>query len=104
MRLYRFAWALWIAGSVVIGLSWIDAVSRRMGWGGWIIALCGTILSFIARQSCSAGPPARAPSTAVADLDRLVELRNRGDITEEQYLRQRNALLGEPDRDKPKAP
>lgn len=98
MILYRVSWALWIAGTAVIVLSWTHAVTAQVGWIGWGVALAGTVLSFFGRRSCGApaAPAGNAPSSVVSDLDRLVQLRDRGDITEEQYLRQRNALLGDP--------
>ena len=102
MRLYKIAWLFWIAGSIVIGLSWVNVVTPRVGWIGWGVALFGTVLSFFSRRGtcCPAQSVSTPPSSVVSDLDRLTQMRDRGDITEEQYLRQRNALLGDPGRDK----
>ena len=95
MALNRISWILWIGGTIVIVLSWTHAVTPQIGWIGWGVALAGTVLSLFGRRSCCAPAPGPAkPSSVVSDLDRLVQLRDRGDITEEQYLRQRNALLG----------
>lgn len=99
MRLYKIAWAFWIAGTIVIALSWVHAVAPQVGWIGWGVALFGTLLSFFQRRSLPT--TVERPSTVIADLDKLVLLRDRGEITEEQYLRQRNALLGEPGDRKP---
>lgn len=97
MTLYRFSWLLWIAGTAVIVLSWTQAITPQVGWIGWGVALAGTVLSFLGRATCRTSTVLQdRPSSIVSDLDRLVQLRDRGDITEEQYLRQRNALLGEP--------
>jgi hypothetical protein len=95
MSLSRISWVLWIGGTIEIVLSWTHAVTPQVGWIGWGVALAGTVLSLLGRKTCCApAPEAAKPSSVVSDLDRLVQLRDRGDITEEQYLRQRNALLG----------
>jgi hypothetical protein len=106
MRIYKIAWGFWIVGSIIVALSWVNAVTSKAGWIGWGVALFGTVLSFLGKRSgpCDAVAPGPPPSTVVSDLDRLVLLRERGDITEEQYLRQRNALLSGPGRDRPTAP
>lgn len=93
MTLYRISWGLWIAGTILIVMNWMRIVSPTIGWVGFGIALVGTLLSLVPGGRAP-GPSAGKPSTAVADLDRLVQLRDRGDITEEQYLRERNKLLG----------
>ncbi len=36
-------WALWIVGTVLIILCWIDEVSIPVGWAGFGIALIGTV-------------------------------------------------------------
>lgn len=47
---YKFAWVLWIAGSIVIVLSWVNVVSVTVGWVGFAVAMAGTLLSLVARQ------------------------------------------------------
>ena len=85
--------ALWISGTVLIVLSWVNVVPNKVGWIGWGVALFGTLLSFAGKRP--AGPaPAPAPSVA-AQLDELSRLRDRGDVTEEEFLRRKKALLGE---------
>ncbi len=40
----KFAWALWIAGTILILLSWTDTVTPTVGWVGFGIALGGFVL------------------------------------------------------------
>jgi hypothetical protein len=47
MGLYRFAWLLWILGTVLIVLSWTNTVPVTVGWIGFGIACVGVLLSFI---------------------------------------------------------
>lgn len=47
MRLYRFAWLLWIVGTVLIVLSWFSAVTNQVGWAGFAIAMVGVLLSWL---------------------------------------------------------
>ena len=73
-------------------------MTPKLGWVGWGVAGFGSLLSYFGKLDASSATRGSAlpPPNVVADLDRLVRLRDRGDITEEQYLRQRNALLGDP--------
>jgi hypothetical protein len=85
--------ALWISGTALIVLSWVHVVPHKVGWVGWGVALFGTLLSFAGRRA--PGPaPSPAPSVA-AQLDELSRQRDRGDVTEEEFLRRKRALLGE---------
>ena len=45
---YKFCWALWILGTVLIVLSWNAVVSVEVGWVGFGIAFAGAGLSFFA--------------------------------------------------------
>ena len=47
MELYKFAWLVWIGGTILIILSWNDTVSPEIGWIGFVLALIGVGLSFI---------------------------------------------------------
>ena len=38
---------IWTAGTILIVLSWVDVVSRDVGWIGFGIALFGVVLSAI---------------------------------------------------------
>jgi hypothetical protein len=42
----KIAWWLWAAGTAIIVLSWVNVVSPLIGWGGFAIALTGSILSW----------------------------------------------------------
>jgi hypothetical protein len=43
----RIAWVLWIVGTALIVGSWIDLVPALVGWGGFFLALIGTVLSYV---------------------------------------------------------
>jgi len=50
MRVRQFAWLLWIAGTVLIALSWVNAVSAQVGWIGFLVAMVGVVVSYIPQQ------------------------------------------------------
>jgi len=96
MSLYKFSWAIWIPGTLLLFLSWGNVVSPKVGNIGWWMAMAGAALSFVPRgRRAPATPPAAKPSTVLSDLDTLTRLRDRGDLTEEEYQRQRSKLLGD---------
>lgn len=47
MNLLNLAWALWIVGTALVILSWMNVVSVQIGWGGFAIGTVGFILSRI---------------------------------------------------------
>jgi hypothetical protein len=47
MRFYRLCWLLWIAGTILIVLSWTHTVSYEIGWVGFGVAGTGTLLSML---------------------------------------------------------
>jgi hypothetical protein len=55
--LHKACWALWIVGTALIVLSWIDVVSRPVGWVGFAVAVVGVLLSSAARKQ----PPKSTP-------------------------------------------
>jgi hypothetical protein len=55
--LYRACWALWVCGTALIVLSWVDVVPVLVGWVGFGVALVGTLLSFVAQGSPRRLPP-----------------------------------------------
>lgn len=93
----KISGGLWLVGTVLIVLSWVKVVPNHIGWVGWGIAMVGTLASFRRKQPKGpAGASARSTaSTVVAELDTLSRQRDRGDITEEEYLRRKKALLGD---------
>jgi hypothetical protein len=95
--LHRIPQGLWIAGTVVIVLSWMHVVPTKVGWIGFAIALFGTLLGYCRKSPPAAvtTPAAPASPTVAAQLDELSRLRDRGDVTEEEFLRRKKALLGE---------
>jgi hypothetical protein len=60
-RMYRFCWALWIGGTILIVASWTDVVTPTIGWIGFGVALAGTLLSFGAQQRLPPSPQASSP-------------------------------------------
>lgn len=67
MRRNQLAWWLWAAGTVLIVLSWLGAVSTIVGWCGFVIGLVGSVLSWGLR------PPrndtAKTPPSATSQRD-----------------------------------
>lgn len=61
MQLYRFAWLLWIVGTVLILLSWTSAVSPTVGWAGFAVALVGVALSWVSNRAFYPLPPEQKP-------------------------------------------
>ena len=53
----QFAWWLWAIGTLLIVLSWFGIVSYNVGWGGFAIALVGSVISWGLRP-----PPAERPA------------------------------------------
>jgi hypothetical protein len=47
MRRIQIAYGLWTIGTVVIVLSWFRLVDPVIGWGGFAVALIGSIISFM---------------------------------------------------------
>jgi uncharacterized protein YlxW (UPF0749 family) len=45
MRRTQIAYGLWAIGTVVIVLSWFGLVNPIIGWGGFAVALVGSIIS-----------------------------------------------------------
>jgi hypothetical protein len=68
MNLYALAWLLWIAGTILIVLSWTGTVSNEAGWGGFVVALIGVGLSFVAHIR----PRRAVPPTNSVPLDKAV--------------------------------
>lgn len=40
------AWWLWFIGTILIVLSWFGVVSYRIGWLGFGIGMCGSVLGW----------------------------------------------------------
>jgi hypothetical protein len=49
-KLWRLCMALWIVGTVIVVLSWIDVVSPTIGWVGFAIGGIGTLISLKVRR------------------------------------------------------
>jgi hypothetical protein len=55
--MYKFCWAMWIGGTILIVASWANVVTPTIGWIGFGVALIGTLLSFGAQQRSPPQPP-----------------------------------------------
>jgi hypothetical protein len=42
----QIAWWLWAVGTILIVMSWLDIVSPTIGWGGFILGLVGSFISW----------------------------------------------------------
>lgn len=65
MSLLHVAWALWIGGTVVVLLSWVDVVGIPVGWGGFAVAIVGMILGRLPSMHTDSDdslPPSNRPS------------------------------------------
>jgi hypothetical protein len=49
-RLRQVCTALWVVGTVLVVLSWIDVVPPRIGWVGFVIAGVGWLVSLLLRR------------------------------------------------------
>ena len=47
MKQSQVAYWLWSVGTVLIVLSWFGLVSPSVGWGGFVAALVGSVISFV---------------------------------------------------------
>jgi hypothetical protein len=56
MRKKQLAWWLWAAGTALIVLSWFSVVTPQVGWGGFAISVCGSMLSWGLRPPRSPKP------------------------------------------------
>lgn len=50
MQLYKLAWLIWVVGTALIVMSWVNIVSPTVGWTGFVIAMLGTLLSFVSNR------------------------------------------------------
>ncbi len=60
---YKFAWLLWIGGTILIVLSWDGTVSPEVGWTGYAIALVGVGVSYFSRIQAKLKKPDHSPTT-----------------------------------------
>jgi hypothetical protein len=52
----RAAWSLWIAGALLIAVSWLNLVPVYVGWVGFTSALAGTLLSISSQREVKTMP------------------------------------------------
>ena len=107
MKLRHWLWTLWTVGTILIILSWMNVVSRSVGWIGFGIALLGTICSgYSTRETGLARPEvARHPASSTLDaIGKLAELRDQGAISESEFAEKKKALLDEVGGKRPQDP
>lgn len=61
MSLNAACWLMWIAGTIVIVLSWVNVVTPQTGWFGFGLAIFGTLLSSFARSRSRPAESSDAP-------------------------------------------
>jgi hypothetical protein len=95
-QLYKAAWILWIAGTVVIIFSWIDVVTPTIGWIGFSATLVGVLLSFGSHLAYRLVPPVRHESLhhplatflpEVAEIPKEMKLVHQGVFSNAQAAR-----------------
>jgi hypothetical protein len=69
MNLLVLAWALWIVGTVLVILSWVEVVSIQTGWAGFAIGTVGFLLGRIPMQR--AGTDESLPPSVPAGQERM---------------------------------
>ena len=82
--MYQLSWALYIVGFGIVIASWVNLVSSGIGWIGWIIGMAGFILGQVIHR--------RNPDVA-KELERLSQLKDSGQITEQEYAEAKLRLL-----------
>jgi len=65
MRKKQVAWWLWAGGTALIVLSWFDVVSHRVGWIGFAVGMCGSVLGWGVRPPRSAATPSATDDSQV---------------------------------------
>jgi hypothetical protein len=61
--LYKACWLLWLGGTVLIVLSWVDVVTPAVGWVGFGVALVAALLSLAAPKQAPRPPQASEEPT-----------------------------------------
>ncbi len=104
MTPYRIGMILWIPGTILIVLGWSGHVSASTSWLGFIIALVGAVLTWI--PPLRRGDPAAQSraGTALEDIAKLADLRDRGVLTQEEFEQKKAALLRQVGADDPPSP
>jgi hypothetical protein len=67
----QLAWWLWAVGTVLIVLTWVEAVSPTVGWCGFGIGLVGSIIAWGLRLP-QRGPQPALSKTEKKDSDNVV--------------------------------
>ncbi|HEV8134527.1 MAG TPA: hypothetical protein VGP85_07620 [Pyrinomonadaceae bacterium] len=49
MKRNKIAWGLWGVGTFLVVLSWVGVVSYTIGWCGFVLALLGSVISWLLR-------------------------------------------------------
>jgi hypothetical protein len=81
----QIASLLYIVGSLLVFGSWMDLVPNGLGWIGWLMALAGW-------ATCGARP--KQDISNAEQIERLDQLRSPNVITDEEFLREKQRLLG----------
>jgi uncharacterized protein with PQ loop repeat len=90
-----WAKALWVV--LVFAIPLVGILAYLIVRGGQMRAHQQQSWQWLQRGPSASAAPPRSPHDVIDSLHRLADLRDRGEITAEQYTRLRNELLGESD-------
>lgn len=86
VSLSHVSWACYVVGIAIILGSYVNVVSTGVGWIGWVIAMAGWAMQYL---------PAAKRESVATKLERLARLRDRGEITNDEYERAKAEVLVE---------
>ncbi len=81
----RVSWGLYVVGTALVIGSWINVVSGEIGWMGWVAGMIGWGLGYVDQKSKKGG---------VAELERLSNLHQQGELSDEEFAAAKEKLLG----------
>jgi membrane-bound ClpP family serine protease len=64
MTLYAAGNVLWVVGTILIVLGWVDVVDKRVAWAGFAVALVGAILTWLPRRKATSTQTGNDPPGA----------------------------------------
>ena len=85
MALRAITWTLYGIGLCIVAGSWVGLVPAGVGWLGWVIGMIGWALFYVPKVR------QRTPADRLRDLDRM---REQGLVSDEEYVRQRDRIVG----------
>jgi len=83
--LRMITWTLYIVGLCIVAGSWIGIVPAGIGWLGWLIGMIGWALFYV---------PKMRGRTRADRLRELEQLHGQGLVSDEEFARQRDRIIG----------